>query len=88
MRVVCPIDDKATAVYYALIKCDEETRLCEGVHVNMEEVFFFEEFRQDDLTSVQQRKTQWAKKVRDCMGVVCKRRETMCARKMTQSLLR
>lgn len=57
-------------MYYALIKCDEETGLCEGVHVDMEEVFFFEEFRQDDLTSVQQRTTQWAEKVRDCMGEV------------------
>lgn len=64
MRVVCP-RGRGTAVYYALISQDPETKLCTGIMTSLDSVLFFPEFRDDDATSVQKRKDTWGAKVRE-----------------------
>jgi hypothetical protein len=67
MRVVCP-RGKATAVYYALVSQDPNTKRCTGVMTGLDSVFFFPEFRDDNATSVQKRKDTWGAKVRETCG--------------------
>jgi len=64
LRVVCP-RGRGTAVYYALVSQDPETKLCTGIMTSLDSVFFFPEFRDDDATSVQKRKDTWGAKVRE-----------------------
>lgn len=67
VRVVCP-RFKDTAIYYALTDRDEESGLCNGVMIDGSEVFFFPEFRDDDLTSEDSRKAGWGKIVRESLS--------------------
>jgi hypothetical protein len=56
---------RGTAVYYALVSQDPETKLCKGVMTVLDSVFFFPEFRDDDANSVQRRKDTWGAKGRE-----------------------
>ncbi|KAF2716722.1 hypothetical protein K431DRAFT_307562 [Polychaeton citri CBS 116435] len=62
LRVVCP-RSKETVVYYALVHEDEQTKICDGVMVDISQVYFFPEYRNDDDTAVSERKSNWPKKV-------------------------
>ena len=62
LRVVVPMH-KETASYYALVDPDA-SGLCSGLNVVITEVFFFPEFRNDDLTSTWRRKSEWSELVR------------------------
>jgi hypothetical protein len=64
MRMVCP-RGRGTAVYYALVSQDPNTKLCTGVMTVLDSVFFFPEFRDDDASTVQRRKDTWVAKVRE-----------------------
>jgi hypothetical protein len=67
MRVVCP-RGKDTAVYYALVSQHPVTKLCTGVMTVIDSVFFFPEFRDDDVNTITQRKDTWAAKIREACG--------------------
>jgi hypothetical protein len=67
MRVVCP-RGRGTAVYYALVSQHPVTKLCTGVMTVIDSVFFFPEFRDDDLNSIQKRRDTWAAKIREACG--------------------
>lgn len=67
MRVVCP-SNWVTVFYYALTKQDPTTKLCAGVMVKMDDVYFFPEFRDNQSTSVNDRKNKWPEKVRKALG--------------------
>src|SRR5436190_23223016 len=69
LRVVAPIG-KENANYYALI--NQENGLCMGIHVEIDEVFFFAEYRDDTLTSIQERRSIWGKNVRYAIGQTSK----------------
>jgi hypothetical protein len=73
MQVVCP-RGKGTAVYYALVSQNTVTKLCKGITTVLDSVFFFPEFRDDDMTSVQKRKDTWGAKVREACGQSIKRK--------------
>lgn len=65
LRVVAPIG-KDNANYYALINQDDG--LCTGIHIDIEEVFFYPEYRGDDtLTSIQDRRATWGRIVREAI---------------------
>ena len=65
LRVVAPMD-RETASYYALV--DQKDGLCTGVSVVITEVFFFPEFRVDEDTSNQKRKSSWSDLVRKAIN--------------------
>ena len=54
-RVIAPLG-KDDANYYALVEQDPDTKLCRGVHIDIEEVYFFVEFRYDDNQSREARR--------------------------------
>lgn len=60
---VIAINDDTVTKYYALI--NPEKGLCEAVPIPMERVFFFAEFRNDSITSMEDRKSAWNAKVHD-----------------------
>jgi len=62
-RVVVPMH-KETASYYALVDQDATTGLCSGINVPITEVFFFPQFRNDDLTDTAKRRSEWSELVR------------------------
>lgn len=67
VRVVCP-RFKETATFYALDRQNKSTKLCDGVLIDHKEVFFFKEFRNDDTTSLNERKMTWSVKIRAKLG--------------------
>jgi hypothetical protein len=66
LRAVCP-RFRTTATYYALIHQDPVSKLCDGVMVEGSEVFFYPEFRDDNLTAYAERKAKWGENVRNSM---------------------
>lgn len=48
--VIAPLG-KENANYYALVEQDADMKLCIGVYVEIDEVYFFAEFRDDDIQS-------------------------------------
>ena len=63
LRVVSTLQEKKTANYYVLVNPDE-SGLCEGYHISIDEVFFFSESRVDDITSYGTRKSDWPARIR------------------------
>lgn len=66
-RVVVPLG-KNDVNYYALISQDSETGLCTGLHIAVDEVFFFAEFRDDEATSKANRRQAWPEKIAKAIG--------------------
>lgn len=80
LRVVAP-RGRSTASFYALTSQDPHTKLCEGIALNGEEVFFFREFRDDSLGAHADRKKLWSAKVREKLQKehILKQRESRAA---------
>lgn len=58
-----------TALFYALVNRVPETGLCETIMLKaIDDVYFFEQFRDDSATTAQGRRTSWTKKIRDARG--------------------
>lgn len=55
-------------MYYAAVNTDPATGLAIGVHVPIDEVFFFPCFRDDTLTDIRERKRKWGELVRNGRG--------------------
>ncbi|ETN36977.1 uncharacterized protein HMPREF1541_07965 [Cyphellophora europaea CBS 101466] len=62
LRVVVPTN-KDTASYYALADQDE-TGLCDGLGIVVNDVYFFPQYRNDDQTDKNKRKSEWSELVR------------------------
>jgi hypothetical protein len=62
LRVVAPVNKKS-ASYYALVDPDDQG-LCRGLLVDVSEVFFFSQYRDDNETAVATRKAAWPAIVR------------------------
>jgi hypothetical protein len=76
IRVVCQ-RGKGRATYYALISQDPKTKLCTGVMTVVDSVFFFPEFRDDDVTSIERRRKSWGAKVREACDLSKKTKENV-----------
>ena len=62
LRVVVPMN-KETASYYALADQDP-SGLCSAISIVITDVFFFSQFRNDELTDTAKRKSEWSELVR------------------------
>lgn len=57
LRVGVSLKVEKSVAFYVLI--DQQDGLCETALIDLEEVFYFEEFRDDTLTAVEHRRKQW-----------------------------
>lgn len=65
LRVVVSLKPEASTMikFYALI--NQKEGVCTGYNVSRDEVFFLPRFRDDSLTSVEERRSKWTQLIRD-----------------------
>lgn len=68
VRVIVPPSDFQHATFFALINPDAQG-LCEAVECKQDEVFYFEQYRNDQEKSLEKRKANWNRKI---IGAVSK----------------
>ena len=61
LRVIVPMN-RDTATYYVLVDPDKQG-LCSAFNVDLTEVFFFPQYRNDAQTDTQKRKSEWSQLV-------------------------
>lgn len=63
---VVVIKGKPLSVFYGMV--NQEGGLCEAINIDADEVFFFEQYRIDNLTDMSQRKARWSELIRANTG--------------------